>query len=75
MRKRVLVIGKSHTNLIPGESELQEERNGSTHQFIQFLKGNIKEIIVLRNKETNDIQLKSVNYPLNTIPFSCRGRI
>ena len=58
MRKRVLVIGKSHTNSIPGESKLQEERNGSTHQFIQFLKEETKEIVVLRNKEKLITQLR-----------------
>ena len=51
MKKKSWDIGKSHTNSIPGESKHPEVRNGLTHQFIPFLKGNIKETIVLRIKE------------------------
>tara|TARA_B100001564_G_C20185180_1_gene465807 strand:+ start:168 stop:344 length:177 start_codon:yes stop_codon:yes gene_type:complete len=58
MKKKGWDIGKSHTNSIPGESKHPEVRNGLIHQFIQFLKGNIKEIIVLKTNVTKNILSK-----------------
>jgi len=59
-----------------GESKQLEVRSGSTLQFILFSKEEIKEIIVLRNKEKLIIQLRqesshwSTNLSFNkSIPY------